>query len=183
MITENKYGRKFIIYDNLNDFFTEFKKYRAKKSDIASKENYSEHVFPSLEWNKEQVEGKDFGKLYFVDLDYTEPKTEPFWSLGLDISPIKLKEVGIGSEWDKQDRKIRKILHEIWETGSADTSTLDLSWPQDKNSKVPSKTEPANLEERGERFGKIVIVFCSVLVILGVIFTLASGLIKRRKNN
>ena len=62
-------------------------------------------------------------------MDYEEPKTQPFWSLGLDISPQKIKEVGVGTEWEQKERKIRKILHEIWEKGSADTNSLDLNWP------------------------------------------------------
>lgn len=59
MRTENKHGRKFVICDNLGEFFAEFKKYRVSKSGIANKDNYSEHVFPYLEWNEEASWGND----------------------------------------------------------------------------------------------------------------------------
>jgi len=147
MRIEHKHNRKFVICDNLEEFFTEFKNYRAKKSKISTKENYSEHVFPYSPIDKNVIDGKEPPKLFLVDLDYEEPKTEPFWSLGLDILPANIKSVDMGSEWDKKEREIIKILHEIWENGSADTSVLDLNWPiSDKKSEkpLPSLSDKSN---------------------------------------
>src|SRR4051812_36254916 len=103
MRTEIKNKRKHVICDNLEEFFEVFKKYRVKKSNIASKENYSEHAFPYLPIDKDVIDGKKSPQLFLVDLDYTKPDTEPFLTLGLDVSPANIKEVGMGSEWDKQD--------------------------------------------------------------------------------
>ncbi|MCE8163602.1 MAG: hypothetical protein I3274_05315 [Candidatus Moeniiplasma glomeromycotorum] len=180
MRIEYKNNHKYVICDNLKEFFTEFIKYRNSKSESERKGDDGAWGFVNYDWEDDFYKENGFYRLFRVLLNFGKNRQEPWWELGVDISKLKLKvedTSDIKSEWYWLGPKVYKILQEIWETGEIKNSQgLDLNWPvaskeenEPKKNSVSSPTEPSDKKSKIIWWiggGTIFIVFVLFLIYL-----------------
>ena len=163
-----------MICKNLTIFFSEFKKYRETKKDIAKEENYYDYVLLN------SSRDIDDDKLDGVGINLEQGKV----LIDIGISQIGLKQ----EDWvNNYESKIEKILQDIWTTGEIkDTYGLDLNWPTNhkKNKKVLTDNRVI-VNQKDNRTNNSIISFCQEnlnFIILGIgIISLIFLIIRSRK--
>lgn len=142
---------KEIKVNNLGELFTEFKKYRAEKSNVAKKENFNKYVGSGLGLFQQKVVGDKIKAqlLWLTRIDGNKKVIEK--ELVLDLPNLT------DEEWEPYGKKVFLVLQEIWETGEMKNNQgLDLNWPvASKEDKPKQNSDPSSTSstDKGNKIG------------------------------